>query len=584
MRSIPKGLSLRLKSAAALLVVLLASAGIPNPAPVADAARKGDRDAVRALIASGGDVNAALGDGMTALHWAAVHGDAEMAGLLLGAGASVEVETRLGGYTPLHLAAQTGETAVVAALLDAGSAVSRGTETGGVTALHFAAQTVHAGTVQLLVDRGADVNAREVRWGQTPLMFAAVSGNAEVIRTLLRGGADPSLSARVIDMVAREQSDQVDAQNRTRRMRGEAVDATPRAGAAPMPAVMTPEELVRQANPELVDPLSYAGQVHAYGGLTALLLATREGHREAVAALLDAGAALDQASAGDGNTPLLVALINGHFDLAVDLLDRGADYRQDNLGGVTPLYAVINNRWAPKSRHPQPTHSLQQETGYLQLMERLLKMGADPNVRVRVTPWYDTYGDDYLGVDRGGATPFWRAAYATDVAAMRLLMEHGADPNVPTLRPPERRRGPAGGAERADPSGLAPIPPGGPGVWPIHAASGVGYGEGFAANVHQHVPNGWMPAVRYLVEELGADVNARDHNGFTPLHHAAARGDNEMIMYLVEKGADVTAVARRGQTTADMANGPVQRISPFLETVALLERLGSKNNNNCVSC
>ena len=73
----------------------------------------------------------------------------------------------------------------------------------------------------------------------------------------------------------------------------------------------------------------------------------------------------------------------------------------------------------------------------------------------------------------------------------------------------------------------------------------------------------WLPVVKYLVEELGADVNARDNDGYTPLHHAAARGDNEMIMYLVSKGADVTAVARSGQTTADMANGPVQRVSPI---------------------
>jgi len=90
--------------------------------------------------------------------------------------------------------------------------------------------------------------------------------------------------------------------------------------------------------------------------------------------------------------------------------------------------------------------------------------------------------------------------------------------------------------------------------------------------------------VKFLVEELGADVNARDHNGYSPLHHAAARGDNELIRYLVSKGADPTAVARSGQTTADMANGPVQRIQPFPETVALLEGLGSKNNHRCMSC
>ena len=116
------------------------------------------------------------------------------------------------------------------------------------------------------------------------------------------------------------------------------------------------------------------------------------------------------------------------------------------------------------------------------------------------------------------------------------------------------------------------------------AASGIGYGEGFAANVHRHVPDGWLPTVTYLVEELGADVNARDHNGYNAVHHAAARGDSELILYLVEKGADVTAVSRRGQTAADMANGPVQRILPFPETVRLLESLGSKNNHNCVAC
>ena len=97
------------------------------------------------------------------------------------------------------------------------------------------------------------------------------------------------------------------------------------------------------------------------------------------------------------------------------------------------------------------------------------------------------------------------------------------------------------------------------------AATGVGYAEGFAANSHSIHPAGWMPAVKYLVEELGADVNAKDHDGNTALHHAAARGDVEMILYLVSKGADVKAVNREGQTTADMANGPVQRTQPYPE-------------------
>src|ERR687891_2642009 len=181
---------------------------------------------------------------------------------------------------------------------------------------------------------------------------------------------------------------------------------------------------------------------------------------------------------------------------------------------------------------------------------------------------------------------------------MRLLVERGADPNIPTIAPavPVRRGGQggrppgAGGpvAPTAAPDqqryAAPPIPPGGPGAFPLHAAAGVEYGEGFGGNAHRHAPDGWLPAVKYLVEELGADVNARDNDGYTPLHHAAARGDDDMILYLVSKGADVTAVARSGQTTADMANGPVQRVSPFPATVALLEKLGSKNSHRCVTC
>jgi hypothetical protein len=214
-------------------------------------------------------------------------------------------------------------------------------------------------------------------------------------------------------------------------------------------------------------------------------------------------------------------------------------------------------------------------------MEALLKAGANPNARTRKHLWYASY-NHCCSESMDGATPFWRAAYATDVEAMRLLVAYGADPNITTQAPAPRRPGRA--TAGPDPSGVPPIPPGGPGVWPVHAASGVGYGEGYESNAHRHVPEGWLPALKYLVETLGADVNARDHDGYTPLHHAASRGDNAAIRYLVEKGADVKAVSRRGQTTADMANGPYQRTTPYPETIALLESLGSKNNHKCVSC
>src|SRR5262245_41525753 len=248
-------------------------------------------------------------------------------------------------------------------------------------------------------------------------------------------------------------------------------------------------------------------------------------------------------------------------------------------------------------------------------MEALLRAGAKPNTRLTKHPWYMVYtgcGNQNCGLeDTEGSTPFWRAAYATDLPAMRLLLARGADPNMATralagngnrsgtplkegdaapemkpVQPVAPGLWPATNAASVepDPSGLPPVPAGGPGVFPIHAASGVGYGEGFAGNAHRHAPDAWMAAVKFLIEEVGADVNARDYNGYTALHHAAARGDNEMILYLVSKGADVKVVARTGQTATDMANGPVQRVSPFPETVALLEKLGSKNNHRCVTC
>ena len=98
--------------------------------PVADAAARGDRETVKSLLKQAADVNAAQGDGMTALHWAAMNGDAELAQMLIFAGANVRATTRLGTYTPLYLASQQGHGSVVQALVKAGSDVKAGTPNG----------------------------------------------------------------------------------------------------------------------------------------------------------------------------------------------------------------------------------------------------------------------------------------------------------------------------------------------------------------------------------------------------------------------------------------------------------------------
>jgi ankyrin repeat protein len=676
----------RLLQIAALIlgVTAFVSAQQPATSPVADAAQHGDATAMRTLLKAGADASAPQADGMTALHWASERGDVALVDMLLVSGANPVAVTRLGDYTPLHLAARTGNAAVIRALLKAGAS-AKTPAASGVMPLHLAAAAGIADAATALIDAGADVNAKERESGQTPLIFAADAGQVATINVLLKRGADVNLASKAIDLSKVSALDRAASAQRRK-----VLDASVPKGSDP---TFTQYEASIQAGREIVisgripppdpaaanapagggrggrggaggggagqggagavnnDPLNQDGPppaISAKGGMTPLHHAARQGYVKAAAALLDGGADIDMKMA-DGNSPLLVAIINGEFDLAMMLIDRGANPNQISDGvGVTPLWAAVNAMWQPRTRFPQPQEMDLQKTTYLDLMDALLKKGADVNARIRTHPWYMVYtgcGNGNCGLSStAGSTAFWRAAYGTDVAAMKLLVKYGADPNIPTMTAAGGGggrggggggRGGGGGAGAAggaggraagaapggalddpggaapapaaaagaqgggrggggrggggaaggpDPSGLPPVPAGGPAVFAIHAVSGVEYGEGFAGNAHRHAPDSWLASLKYLVEELGADVNQRDDGGYTPLHHAAARGDNEMILYLVSKGADVKAVSRRSQTTADMANGPVSRISPFPETIALLVKLGAINNNKCASC
>jgi len=603
---LPRITAIVFTSALALSALLHATEG----SRVADAAMNGDRAAVRALLTSGDDVNAAQGDGMTALHWAAQHGDVDLIKMLVAAGANVKATTRLANYTPLLTASEIGSAGAIEALIAAG-ADPKGTTASGVSPLMFASAAGQADAVKTLVAHGADVNAAEPARGTTALMFAAANRRTEAIRALLAAKADVNAASKVVNLKATGPSPEEEAflaaQAGGRRGATPAATATPAAPAStPAPAAGQPQAPAADAGGAgggrqgggrggrgtltgiagLTRQFTYAELAGGQGGLTPLLFAVRQGHFEGVTLLLGAGAGVNAVSGADKTSPLLMAVINGHFDVADYLLEHGANPSLASENGVTPLYAALNVQWAPRALYPQPRAYLQQKRSYLEMMNRLIEKGADVNARLNKKVWYSEYNFPLSGVDEIGATPFWRAAYASDVEAMRLLVAHGADPNIPTMKPAGRpRTGDAAGRETIDDvSGLPPLPTGGPGVPPIVAAAGTGFGEGFAGNSHRNAPSGFLPAVKYLVEELHADVNSRDHEGNTPLHNAAARGDNAMIEYLVSKGADVKALNRAGETTADMANSPVSRIEPFPETIALLVKLGAKNNGKCKAC
>ena len=607
-----------------IALVLTAALGAQQQvSPVADAAMRGDKTAIATLIKQGLDVGAAQGDGMTALHWAAERGDAEMTEVLIYAGANISAVTRIGLYTPLHLAAKAASAAVAKVLIKGGADVNAKADPSGATPMHLAALSGSADVIHVLAGAKADVNARENEWEQTPLIFAASANRASAITALIKLGADANGASKTIDVAKQGQLDRAAVERQRKLIEGfVGKDSNKRPTPSQMQAAIEASREVlksgkippvdpnappaRGFNPEEINP-----PVSTKGGMTALLHAARQGYLEAATALLDGGANIDKAQAGDATTPLLTSIINGQFDMAMLLTNRGAN---PNLSaknnGVAPLWAAVNTAWQPRTRFPQPQEMELQKHTYLDVMQALLDKGANVNHRIESHPWYLVYtgcGNRNCGLaDTAGSTAFWRAAYGTDLMAMKLLAAYGADPEIPTVAPRQQvRRGgdapPGAAGQGGQPQGAggaimptadkdmekydAPvIPYGGPGAFAIHAAAGVEYGEGFAGNAHRHAPDAWLSVMKYLVEELHADVNLRDNDGYTPLHHAAARGDNEMILYLVSKGADVKAVARSGQTTVDMANGPVQRLSAIPETIALLTKLGSKNNNRCVTC
>ena len=598
--------------------------------PLHIASRSGNAVVVTALLKAGSDANALSEAGASPLHFAAGSGNAESVAALMDRGANVNVREPQWGQTPLMFAAAYDRAEAISVLLKRG-----------------ADATVHTKSVNLVED-GAREQAAARKRNAVLVSFEPEKHRGDTAKTVVPTGADTSAAplvgqrnavASVPDTgVAGGSPAASGAVPSAGRVRGGIPVSVPKGPftAAQVQAAIDSGRAVLASAPvagrsfsEQVDTINggiagYVASVGGLGGLTALHHAVREGNTAAVVALLDGGANVNDPSSIDHTTPLLMALINGQFDVAKILIARGADPNVESTAGNTPLYAVINTQWAPRSRFPQPQEIQNQRTSYVELMSALIKAGANPNARLKTQFWYFSFnncGNANCGLENiDGTTPFWRAAYAVDLDAMRLLVKAGADPNVPSLKAvvPAGARGGRGGAAGGGRAGASTdssavarggaaagggrgqvppvvaatpsidsaakaVPPG-IGVYPIHDAAGVGYGNGFAGNSHRHAPDGWMPAMKYLVEELHADVNQRDQNGYTPLHHAAARGDNEMILYLVSKGADPKAVSVNFRTTADMANGPVQRLRPFPETIALLEKLGSLNSHRCVGC
>jgi uncharacterized protein len=495
-------------SLAAAAMVAAAPRAPPDPSPVVEpiektaplviAARTQDAATVRALLATqpAADVNQRTADGTSALHWAVYHGDADLVAQLLAAGADANARNDYGS-TPMSEAAIRGELKILRALLAAHADVDSA-NADGQTALMILSRTGNVAAAELLIAHGAQVNAREKWRDQSALMWAAAESQPAMVRLLIRHGAVMDQRS-LVNNWARQ------------------VTAEPR----------------MQARPS--------------GGFSPLLYAARSGCLACAQLLIKAGADPNLTDP-DGVSPLLESILNFHFDFAAFLVKHGVDVDHWDMWGRAPLYAAVDLDALPVGgRADRP--ALDQTTS-VQLIRMLLVAGANPNLQLKLFPPYRSLRDD-RGADSLltiGATPLLRAAKGGDLPALKLLLAHGANAELPTAT----------------------------GVTPLLAAAGVGSAALDTRGRYKTEAQALTAAQALL--DAGVDINEADRGGQTALHGAASWGWNDMVKTLVDRHANLLAKDSRGRTAADVAMGGASTFGrgaseAHPETAALLRQL-----------
>ena len=470
-------------------------------------------------------------------------------------------------------AVQHGDAVAVRSLLARNADVDA-RQGDGATALHWAAYRNDAETTAALIRAGADVLAT-TDYGVTPLALAARNGNAEVVSRLLAAGVDPNdprqaVNAGETPLLLAARAGQVDAMHV---LADAGADVNAQEGWNGQSALMW---AAAEGHVPVVETLITLGadiRARSNSGATPLLFATRKGGIGAVRALLAAGADVNE-SRPDGATPLLVAVVNGHEDLVDLLLAEGADPNAE--GGSTRLTVQgmraepmpltirklgyseresegiirgnIFGRPLQAAVHVANWHISDQfivvNLDRMRVLRSLLAHGADVNGRnsMEEPRWSGARYRRHMT----GATAFMLAAKSADVEVLRLLLEYGADPTINTEDD----------------------------ITPLMAAAGISW----ASNQDRASEAQVLEAVRLLVEELGADVNAASDVGETAMHAAAYRGANSVVQYLFDRGAELDVVALDGRTPLRVADG-VEYGNSFAahpHTAVLLRELGAR--------
>jgi ankyrin repeat protein len=441
-RDMPWGITMHIRSMSLMLLLGVAlftgaaSAAETANMSLVDAARQGDRQAVRSLLDDRAKVDVAGADGMTALIWAAHRNDTEMAALLLRAGADVKAANDYGA-TALYAAAANADPEITAMLLATG-ADANAPLLSGETPLMEAAERGNLETLRVLLSRGANLNAREANGGQTALMWAISESQSAVTEELVRRGAD----------------------------------------------------------------------VHARSnnGFTALMFAAQVGDTDSARVLLSGGANPNDVMPKTGLTPLIIAAAMGRTKVAALLLDKGANPEAVAADGFTPLHHAAKNKEA------------------VEMVGSLLRHGAKPNVRLaQKKPTVAA-----SGIVLQSATPLALAAETNNLDAVKVLVDGGANPFIPTEK----------------------------NTTPLLLAAGAGTDLARPRSPEERAMA--LQTVRFLVER-GADVNAAGEFGWTALHAAAYQGLNDVIEFLAGHGARLDVKDRFGQTPLSISYAIITR-------------------------
>lgn len=349
------------------MLFVVASVAASGDVPLVQAAKRNDAVAVRALLKQRADVNRTEGDGASALHWAAYHGNVGILSLLIGAGARADAANDL-AITPLAIAADNGHAPVVERLLELGANPNAASLTG-VTPLMRASRTGGVTVVRALLARNANVNAAETGRKQTALMWAVSQRHPEVVRLLLDRGAD------------------VRARTTVRRL----------------------TVMLDQGPPGVKTAKEHAHQIDA-GGSTALLFAASSGDAASARLLIENGADVND-TAADGNSALVLAAFAGNGPVARVLVDRAADPNAAGAGYAALHAAVLR--------------------GDTDTVRALLAKGANPDIQITRGSPVRRFGSQWaLPTPLIGATPLLVATLYLELDLMRILMAHGASPSV----------------------------------------------------------------------------------------------------------------------------------------------------------